>query len=227
MADAAPRRDGAVFFDLDGTFADTAPDMAAALTKMLAARGRDPLAFEQVRPFCSYGARGILEVGFGLKPDDMEFEPLRAEYLDIYAAALVERTVPFPGIADLVDALETRGLPWGIVTNKPTFLTLPLMERIGFHERAACIVCGDTAARPKPHPDPMYHACELLGVAPERCWYLGDAERDIRAGLAAGMGTLAALFGYLGPEDDATTWGAHGLIDHPLDVLAWLPDTAG
>lgn len=223
MAESAPVRDGAVLFDLDGTFADTAPDMAAALDKMLRARDRAPLPFAQVRPFCSYGARGILKVGFGLEPQDPEFEPLREEYLEIYAAALVRETAPFPGIADLVDALEARGLPWGIVTNKPTYLTLPLMDQIGFRERAACIVCGDTAARPKPHPDPMFHACELIGIDPARCWYLGDAERDIRAGLAAGMGTLAACFGYLGEDDDATTWGAHGLVEHPLDVLAWLP----
>ncbi|MBK1722723.1 HAD family hydrolase [Thiocystis violacea] len=221
-----PARDGAVLFDLDGTFADTAPDMVAALTKMLNARDRDGLPFEQVRPFCSYGARGILKVGFDLEPQDAAFEPLRTEYLAIYAAALVEQTVPFPGIPDLVDALEARGVPWGIVTNKATDLTLPLMEQIGFLDRAACIVCGDTAARPKPHPDPMFHACELIAVEPARCWYLGDAERDIRAGLAAGMGTLAALFGYLGPDDDASTWGAHGMVDHPLDVLSWLPESA-
>ena len=133
------------------------------------------------------------------------------------------KTLPFPGMAELVEALERRGMPWGIVTNKATCLTLPLMERLGFLERAACVVCGDTAARPKPYPDPMLHACRLIDIEPARCWYLGDAERDIRAGLAAGMGTLAALFGYIEPEDDPATWGAHGLVAHPLDVLDWLP----
>ena len=223
MPEPHPARNGAVLFDLDGTFADTAPDMAAALQKLLALHGRAPLPFEQVRPFCSYGARGILKLGFGLEPDDADFEPLRLQYLDIYAAALVEATTPFPGIAELVEALEQRRMPWGIVTNKPTYLTLPLMERIGYLERAACVVCGDTTPRPKPHPDPMLHACALIAVEPARCWYLGDAERDIRAGLAAGMGTLAARFGYIEPEDDPATWGAHGLVDHPLEVLSWLP----
>ncbi len=216
-------RDRAVLFDLDGTFADTAPDMAAALGRLLAVRGLAAPPFERIRPFCSHGARGILKVGFDLEPSDADFEPLRLEYLEIYAAALVEETAPFPGIAELVDALEARDIPWGIVTNKPTYLTRPLMERIGFLDRAACVVCGDTAARPKPYPDPMFHACELIQVDPTGCWYLGDAERDIRAGLAAGMGTLAALFGYLAPDDDPSGWGAHGMIAHPLDVLAWLP----
>lgn len=221
-----PNRDGAVLFDLDGTFADTAPDMVAALNTLLAIHNRSALRLDQARSFCSHGARGVLEIGFGLGPDDADFEPLRQAYLEIYAAALVVDTAPFPGILELVETLEARAIPWGIVTNKPTSLTLPLMEGIGFLERAGCVVCGDTVARSKPHPDPMFHACDLLGVDPVRCWYLGDAERDIQAGLAAGMGTLAARFGYLGPADDPTAWGAHGLLDHPLDVLDWLPEFA-
>ncbi|MBK1718423.1 HAD family hydrolase [Thiocystis violacea] len=227
MPERTPPRDAAVLFDLDGTFADTAPDMAAALQTLLAIHGRPALPFDRVRPHASHGARGILKVGFGLEPEDPDYEPRRLEYLDIYAAALVVDTAPFPGIPELVATLESRGIPWGIVTNKPTYLTEPLMERIGFLERAACLVCGDTAARPKPHPDPMFHACDRLRVDPARCWYLGDAERDIRAGLAAGMGTLAALFGYLGPDDDPAGWGAHGMIEHPLDVLDWLPERVG
>ncbi len=226
MPEPHSARDGAVLFDLDGTFADTAPDMAAALTRLRARHGRDALPFERVRPHASHGARGILKVGFDLNPDDPGYEPLRLEYLEIYAAALVKDTAPFPGIPELVATLESRGIPWGIVTNKATYLTEPLMERIGFRDRTGCLVCGDTTPRPKPHPDPLFHACALLGVEPARCWYLGDAERDIRAGLAAGMGTLAALFGYLGPEDDPSGWGAHGMIAHPLDLLAWLPPPA-
>lgn len=226
MPESNPLRDGAMLFDLDGTFADTAPDMAAALNRVRFAHGHPALPFEQLRPYASHGARGMLQVGFGLNPEDADFEPLRLEYLDVYAAALVEETAPFPGIPDLVAALERRGVPWGIVTNKPTFLTEPLLERIGFLDRAACLVCGDTTPRPKPHPDPLFHACERLGVDPRRCWYVGDAERDIRAGLTAGMGTLAALFGYLGPDDDPADWGAHGMIAHPLDALDWLPGGA-
>lgn len=226
MPDINPARSnparGAVLFDLDGTFADTAPDMAAALNKLLAIHGRSPLPFVHVRPYVSHGGRGMLRIGFGLEPDDRDYESLRLEFLDIYAAALVKETVPFPGISDLIDALELRGIAWGIVTNKPAWLTNPLMELIGLRDRAGCVVSGDTAARPKPYPDSLFYACDLLQVDPGRCWYVGDAERDIQAGLAAGMGTLVALFGYLGADDNPSRWGAHGLIEHPLDVLDWL-----
>lgn len=213
-----------MLFDLDGTFADTAPDMAAALNRLLLARRQRPLDFEQVRPHASHGGRAMVRLGFGLEPGDPDYEAVRLEYLEAYAARLVEKTAPFPGIPELVAALESRAIPWGIVTNKPAWLTEPLLDGIGFRDRAACVVSGDTAGRPKPHPDPLLHACALLQVDPSRCWYVGDAERDIQAGLAAGMGTLAALFGYLGPGDDPSGWGAHGLIDHPLEVLGWLPD---
>ncbi|EGV33756.1 phosphoglycolate phosphatase [Thiorhodococcus drewsii AZ1] len=222
MPERSAVRDGAVLFDLDGTFADTAPDMAAALDRLHARHSKPVLPFEQVRPYVSHGARGMLQVGFGLTPEDPDFEPLKTEFLELYTAALVERTRPFPGIPELVDALEARGIPWGIVTNKLTALTEPLMEQLGFRERAACIVCGDTTPRPKPHPDPLLHAARLLGIEPARCWYIGDDARDIHAGLAAGMGTLAALFGYLGTETAPTDWGAHGLIAHPLETLDWL-----
>ncbi|QGU31666.1 HAD family hydrolase [Thermochromatium tepidum] len=226
MADRRPPRDGLVLFDLDGTFADTAPDMAAALDRLLRRHGRAPLPFARVRPHASHGAPGILRVGFGLKPGDPEYEPLRLEYLRIYESALVDRTAPFPGMVELVNELDSRGLPWGIVTNKSTALAEPLLEQIGFLDRVACLVCGDTTPRPKPHPDPLLYACDLLGIAPERGWYVGDAERDIQAGLAAGMGTLAALFGYLGPDDDPRAWGAHGMIEHPLQLLDWLDSEA-
>jgi phosphoglycolate phosphatase len=133
----------------------------------------------------------------------------------------VRETAPFPGIPELIDALEARAIPWGIVTNKPAWLTDPLMAAIGLAERAACIVSGDTLARAKPHPDPLLHACRQIGRDPAHCWYVGDAERDVAAGRAAGMGTLVALFGYLG-EEDPGGWGAHGMIAAPLDVLDWL-----
>ncbi|MGQ9659807.1 MAG: HAD family hydrolase [Thermochromatium sp.] len=222
MAEPHPPRAGLVLFDLDGTFADTAPDMAAALDTLRCRHGRPPLPFSQVRPYASHGAPGLLKIGFGLTPGDPDYEPLHHEYLRIYESALVARTVPFPGMVELVDALDARGLPWGIVTNKATALAKPLLAQLGFLDRLACLVCGDTTPRPKPHPDPLLYACDLVGIAPERGWYVGDAERDIQAGLAAGMGTLAALFGYLGPDDDPHTWGAHGMIEHPLQLLVWL-----
>ncbi|MBK5963541.1 phosphoglycolate phosphatase [Thiocystis minor] len=225
MSELPAPRDGAVLFDLDGTFADTAPDMAAALNRLLDRHGRAPLPFARVRPYVSHGGRGMLRIGFDLGPNDQDYEPLRLEFMEIYAAALVKDTVLFPGIVELIDTLERRGISWGIVTNKPGWLTDPLMELLGLRERAGCVVSGDTAARPKPYPDPLFHACDLLRVDPRRCWYVGDAERDIQAGLAAGMGTLVALFGYLGTDDAPDRWGAHGLIEHPLDVLDWLPGT--
>ena len=215
-------RGGAVLFDLDGTFADTAPDMAYALNRLLELRERPPLPFERIRPHVSHGGRAMISIGFGLAPEDAEFDRLRQEFLDIYADNLVRETALFPGMPDLLDFLETRDIPWGIVTNKPSWLTDPLMQALGLAERAACIVSGDTAARAKPHPDPLYHACRLIDVDPIDCWYVGDAERDIAAGRAAGTGTLVAMFGYLDAAEDPRTWGADGMIRKPLDVLGWL-----
>jgi len=215
-------RGGAVLFDLDGTFADTAPDMAYALNRLLESRERPPLPFERIRPRVSHGGRGMIGVGFGLTPEDAGYDVLKQEFLDIYADNLVRETVLFPGVPDLIDSLESQSVPWGIVTNKPAWLTDPLMQGLGLTGRAACIVSGDTASRAKPHPEPLYHACRLIEVDPSDCWYVGDAERDIAAGLAAGTGTLVALFGYLDAKEDPRAWGADGMIREPLDVLDWL-----
>jgi len=221
-----PRRDG-VLFDLDGTFADTAPDMARALDRLLAAHGRAPLPFERVRPQVSHGSKAMIQLGFGLGPEDAGYEALRRQFLDLYAADLARATAPFPGILDLVTELERRDIPWGIVTNKPGWLTDPLLAALDLDRRAACVVSGDTAARPKPHPDPLLLGCERIGRSPADCWYLGDAERDVLAGRAAGTGTLVALFGYLGSGEDPATWGADGMIEAPLDLLGWLGLTNG
>jgi 2-phosphoglycolate phosphatase len=221
------RAAGAVLFDLDGTFADTAPDMAYALNLLLAAHGRPALPFEAVRPHVSHGGKAMVHIGFGLAPGDEGFDALRREFLDIYAANLVRETAPFPGMLDLVADLEERAVRWGIVTNKPAWLTDPLMGTLGLARRAACVVSGDTAARAKPYPDPLLHACRLIGREPAECWYVGDSERDVAAGLAAGMGTLVALFGYLGVGEDPAAWGADGMIREPLDVLDWLEPRTG
>jgi phosphoglycolate phosphatase len=215
-------RGEAVLFDLDGTFADTAPDMAYALNLLLQSHDRPPLPFEDIRPHVSHGGKALVRIGFGLEPEDEGFDALRREFLDIYADNLIRETTLFPGMPELLDVLEARDLPWGIVTNKPAWLTDPLMEGLGLADRAACIVSGDTAARAKPHPEPLYHACRLIDTDPLGCWYLGDAERDIAAGRAAGMGTLVALFGYLGSDEDPTAWGADGMIRTPQDLLEWL-----
>jgi len=217
---------GAVLFDLDGTFADTAPDMAYALNLLLASHGRPALPFEAIRPHVSHGGKAMVGLGFGLAPGDEGFDALRREFLDIYAANLVRETTPFPGMLALVTDLEERGILWGIVTNKPAWLTDPLMETLGLTRRAACVVSGDTAARAKPHPDPLLHACRLIGREPDDCWYVGDSERDVAAGLAAGTGTLVALFGYLGVGEDPAGWGADGMIREPIEVLDWLGSRA-
>jgi phosphoglycolate phosphatase len=212
----------AVLFDLDGTFADTAPDMAAALNRLLARYDRPPVPLEQARRHVSSGSRGMLAVGFGLMPGDPDYEPLRTEYLDLYAADIHCDTCLFPGISDLVEALNDRGICWGIVTNKPAWLTDPLLAAMALPIQPACVVSGDTAPRAKPHPDPLFHACGMIDRAPQACWYVGDDHRDILAGRAAGMRTLAALYGYLGVELHPRDWGADGLLEHPLDVLPFL-----
>ena len=212
----------AVLFDLDGTFADTAADMASALTQLLQRHGRPPVPPEAARAHVSSGSRGMLAVGFGLAPGDDGYEALRTEYLDLYARDICHHTRLFPGMLELVTALVARGTCWGIVTNKPGWLTDPLLAAMALDPRPACVVSGDTVARAKPHPDPLLHACELIGHAPDACWYVGDDQRDIIAGRAAGMRTLAAGYGYLGTESPPSDWGADGLIDHPLDILDWL-----
>jgi N-acetyl-D-muramate 6-phosphate phosphatase len=212
----------AVLFDLDGTYADTAADMGAALNALLARHGRPALAAAQIRPHVSNGARGLIGAGFGLVPDDPGYADLRTAFLDLYAADICRHTRPFDGMDPLIRALVEQGLCWGIVTNKPAWLTEPLLAALAPMPAPACIVSGDTAARPKPHPDPLLHACTLLDLDPGRCWYVGDDLRDILAGRAAGMATLAAGWGYLGTESHPRDWGADGLVEHPLAVLDWL-----
>ncbi|TVQ88608.1 MAG: HAD family hydrolase [Chromatiaceae bacterium] len=213
---------GAVLFDLDGTFADTAPDMGAALNRLRAAHGQPPLPLAMLRPHVSSGSLGMLRVGFGIGPDHPDYGHLREAYLACYAADLCRDTLLFPGIAELIAGLATRGRSWGIVTNKPAWLTDPLLAAMDLPAPPACVVSGDTLARAKPHPDPLLHACQLLHLAPSDCWYIGDDQRDILAGRAAGMATLAALYGYLGVDCPPHDWGADGLIAHPLEVLAWV-----
>jgi phosphoglycolate phosphatase len=223
MAD--PLGPAAVLFDLDGTFADTAPDMAAALNRLLARYDRPAVLFEQARRHVSSGSRGMLAVGFGIGPEDPRYAALRDEYLALYAADLHCESCLFPGIAELVEALDAQGICWGIVTNKPAWLTDPLLEAMALPIRPACVVSGDTTPRPKPHPDPLFHACGLIDREASACWYVGDDQRDIQAGRAAGMRTLAALYGYLGIERHPRDWGADGLLAHPLEVLRFLaPD---
>ena len=212
----------AVLFDLDGTLADTAPDLAHALNAVRAEQGLPALPFEEIRPRVSHGATALIGLGFGLAPEDPDFEPLRQRLLAIYRDQLTLHTRLFPGMAELLDDLEGRAIPWGVVTNKPAWLTEPLLAGLGLAERTACIVSGDSTARRKPHPEPMLHASRLLGRAAPACLYVGDARRDIEAGRRAGMRTLVALFGYLDAEDRPADWQADGLVRHPAEILSWV-----
>ena len=212
----------AVLFDLDGTLVDTAPDLGYALNLQRARHGLPPLEEAVIRPQASHGARGLLEIGFDLNPDDRRFASLREEFLQLYADNICRHSRPFPGILELLDALEQRGLAWGVVTNKPARFTEPLMSILDLAERATCIVSGDTCPQPKPHPAPMLAAAELCGTTPAQCLYLGDAERDIQAARAAAMPALVATWGYLGSADQPHTWGAHAQISHPLETLDYL-----
>lgn len=209
----------AVLFDLDGTLIDTAPDLGHALNLQRGRHGLAPLADAVIRPQASHGARGLLGLGFGIAPDDAKFPAMREELLELYAANLCQLSRPFPGIPELLDALETRGLKWGVVTNKPARFTEPLLSLLDLAERAACIVSGDTCPQPKPHPAPMLAAAELCGMRPGECLYLGDAARDIEAARAAAMPALVATWGYLGADDAPHTWGARAQIRHPLETL--------
>lgn len=213
----------AVLFDLDGTFADTAPDLGHALNVLLMANGRTALPLERIRTVASSGARGLLGLGFGLAPGDARYDALVAEFLDLYERNLCRATVLFPGIPDLLLALEDRGLPWGIVTNKAERFALPLMRLLGLDRRAGCIICGDSTPNRKPHPGPLLAAAGILGVDAARCLYLGDDERDMLAGRAAGMIAAVADYGYLGSGNPPETWPADVRVSHPLQLLASLP----
>ena len=219
---STPQPAAAVLFDLDGTFADTAPDMALALNRLLESEGREPLPFERIRPHVSHGGRGLIRLGFGLEPGDADYDCLRQTFLDLYRKDLARETRLFPGMLELLGSLERIGIPWGIVTNKPEWLTEPLIAALGLTKRAACLVSGDTTPNTKPHPDPVLYACRQIAVNPAETWYVGDAERDVAAGRAAGTRTLVALFGYLGEQDQPRAWGADGLIRDPLEVLDWI-----
>ncbi len=214
-----------VLFDLDGTLLDTAPDLAAALNTVLGENRREPLPFETIRPAVSHGGIAIIRRGFGLEASDPAIEPLRQRLLEVYRANISTHTRPFPGMAEVLDTLETRGLNWGVVTNKPGWLTEPLLGDLGLLQRAACVVSGDTLAQRKPDPAPMLHACALAGSKPQHCVYVGDAQRDVEAGNNAGMYTLVALFGYFREDDRPQEWQADAMIDTPAGLLEWLDRT--
>ena len=209
----------AVLFDLDGTLADTAPDLAAAANAMRLARALAPLPFSLMRPVASQGARGLLRIALERTPEDGDYEPLRVEFLTRYEQALDVHTRLFDGMTNLLDALEAHGLRWGIVTNKAARFTTPVIASLHLTTRAAVVVAGDTTPHVKPHPAPLLHAAKQMGVAPEACVYVGDDLRDIVAGHAAGMRTAAAAWGYCA-DGDPRGWGADAVVETPRDLLA-------
>lgn len=209
----------AVFFDLDGTLVDTAPDLGYALNLQLARHGRPPLSDDEIRPYASHGSRGLLGLGFGITPEDPNFIVLRDEYLHLYDQVFTRQPTLFPGMQTVLSTLADNQIPWGIVTNKPRRFTQPLVTSMGLHTQAASVVSGDDAAQPKPSPATLLMACAQVGVDPQCCLYVGDAERDIQAGKAAGMQTVVALFGYLDESDRPETWGADTMIQKPEALL--------
>jgi N-acetyl-D-muramate 6-phosphate phosphatase len=208
----------AVLFDFDGTLADSAPDLAAAVNRMLLEQGQEALPLERLRPFASAGARGLLHAAFGLKPDDAEYKAQREVFLEYYAEAMCQHTKLFPGICELLNQLRARSIRWGIVTNKALRFTEPIC--VALQLKPDCVSCGDSTPHLKPHPAPLLHAAAQLALEPPHCVYLGDDLRDMKAAHAAGMRPIAVEWGYHHPDHGGPgTWQAEAVIRHPLEVL--------
>jgi phosphoglycolate phosphatase len=211
----------AVLFDLDGTLADTAPDLASAVNRMRVEQGHEPLALERLRPFASAGARGLLHAAFGIKPDDGDYAALRETFLEYYSEDVCRDTRLFPGIAELLRELHGRDVPWGIVTNKATRFTERIVYQLEL--RPACVACGDTTPYLKPHPASLLHAAEQLKLPPGDCLYLGDDLRDMKAAQAAGARPIAVEWGYHHPDHGGPgSWNAAAVISHPMQVMELL-----
>ena len=216
-----------VLFDLDGTLVDTAHDLGLALNMQLARHGKPALSHDEIWPVASHGTRGLLALGFAINPGDSGYKAMQVEYLDLYESVFTNNPILLPGIAVLLEALDARGIRWGIVTNKPRRFSVDLTKAVQLsnqtlYERSACLLCGDDAPQPKPAPDTLLMACEAINSQPSECIYVGDAERDVEAGRAAGMKTVVALFGYIAATDQPHTWGADVLIHSPNDLLSYL-----
>jgi len=210
----------AVLFDLDGTLIDTAPDMGGALNNLLIEENLAPIPLEIIRPHVSQGALVLTRLGFSEHVTECQIESLRLRYLDHYRAIVADDSVLFDCFEKVLGKLEDQGIPWGIVTNKPEWLTAPLLEQLSLNHRAAVVICGDTLEQRKPHPLPLIVAAETIGIACENCIYIGDDKRDIDAGRAANMKTLIAAYGYINRGINLDEWQAEGIIQHPLELLS-------
>ncbi|HEY5282588.1 MAG TPA: phosphoglycolate phosphatase [Polyangia bacterium] len=213
---------GAVLFDLDGTLVDSAPDLAGAGNEMRVQRGLEPLPFERFRPHVGSGARGMVGIALQVTPDDDGYEALRDEFLDRYATRLTRESRVFAAMLPVLAAFDAGPLRWGIVTNKASRFTLPVVQGLGLAARAAVVISGDTTPHAKPHPEPLLEAARRLGVAPAQCVYVGDDLRDVQAGRAAGMRTVVAAWGYLGAGEPIAAWNADAVIEEPQELLQWL-----
>jgi 2-phosphoglycolate phosphatase len=222
MTDINSKQFSAVLFDLDGTLLDTAPDLGYALNTLLELKGRAALPLETIRPIASHGSLGLLKLGFNVSVADPEFAPLCEQLLGIYHAHIADNTTLFSGVETVLAELEAQKIAWGIVTNKPAWLTLPLLEKLNLDKRSACTISGDTLAQRKPHPAQLLHACELIKHSPAHCLYVGDAQRDIEAGNRANMTTLIAGYGYIAESEDIHSWEADGIINSPEEILMWM-----
>jgi len=207
-----------ILFDLDGTLVDTAPDMAHSLNLLLEEQGEATLSHAIIRPHVSNGSVALVKLGFGEALDDQRLEQLKQRYLQIYQDNIHINSRLFEGMESLLEEIEASGKKWGVVTNKPSWLTEPLLQSMGLAERSACMVSGDTTEQRKPHPQPMHHACELIGVPSNECVYIGDAQRDVEAGNNANMKTIVARYGYIGDWEDIESWGADAVINQPLEI---------
>lgn len=209
----------AVLFDLDGTLIDTAPDMGAALNNLLVEENFAPLPMETIRPLVSKGGLVLTQLGFSERVPEADIESLRLRFLQHYRAVVANESALFEGFDQVLEELSNRGIPWGIVTNKPEYLATALLEKLGLLEPAAVVICGDTLAQRKPHPLPLIVAAETIDVECGHCIYIGDDARDIEAGIAAKMKTLIASYGYISADTNLTDWHADGIIDAPLELL--------
>ena len=212
----------AILFDLDGTLANTAPDMSDALNILLNKHGKPHVDYESARKQTSRGSLGLIQLGFGPSLEEAHREELKKEYLQIYANNLCHKTELFDGITEVLNMLDDNSIAWGIVTNKPGFLTEPLLKELGITQRTSCIVCGDTLTTRKPHPDPLHHAAAELNVNEKDTIYLGDDPRDIQAGQAAGMKTAVAAYGYIPDDQDIHAWGADLIVQQPSNIKDWI-----